>query len=583
MRRWFALMAMPLHCVASAAEDIAGSAAAVAEAELETVTVLGQRDQSVVVVEMDEPEGSLAYGLLAELPGVHVQSSGGYGTLTTVRVRGGEADHLLVVRDGVKLNALAGPDWGVPFKGAATKAYFLPGAQGAMCGGGAASGVLRLETPRPEKSSLVVSPSVGKRYRHGKLAGSLATESGYLSLDWERDEDFGRGSAQRGDEDVDGFRYTDLRARAGTALRDWRFDLAIEGLTGRSDYDPGDSSTWHSRRIYRAEVAAHEDWTWRYSKVATRREHVNAWGESATEGERDHHSLAWQRTENLSVLIEREAEDYRQESSYIRGAIDTLTVYSVSVQHQRRSRFVDWAFALRKDWNSAFEDFVDYRWGLKTRRAGWAAQGFVGVGTGARRPTPLELAGWPGFVGNAALAPEENLSIETGVEGETWRVALFRERAVNAIDGWACTEPTAGLYCQAQRTAVNLPGAARRTGVELQLHRGGLKVAYTYVDARNEGQWELRRPRNLLAASYRRQIARGVSAQVALNCSSRFKDYGVASVPGHCLTHLDILWETSLGRVRVRADNALNKDYQPLYGYNGAGRSVVLRMEVPIL
>ena len=568
MRRLLPLMTMSFPLAAVAAE------------ELETVTVLGQKDQSAVVVEIDAPEGSLAYGVFAELPGVQVDTSGGYGTLTAVRVRGGEADHLLVVRDGVKLNDLAYPDWGVPFKGSATRAYFLPGAQGAICGGEAASGALHLETPRPEKSGLVASASVAERYRHGKLTGSWASDSRYLSMDWERDEDLGRDSAQLGDEDLDGYRYTDLRARAGTELFGWSFEAAIEALKGRSDYDPGDSSTWHDRRIYRTKISPNENWTWMSSKVATWREHVNAWGKRTTASERRHHSLEWRSFDTFSVLVERETEDYQQDASFLTGAIDTLEVSSLSIQHQRSSRYVDWAFALRKDWNSAFEDFAYYRWGLKTRGA---IRGFVGVGTGARRPTPLELTGWPGFQGNPSLAPEETLSMETGIEGENWRAALFRERAANAIDGWACTQPSLDWSCPGERTAVNLPGTSRRTGVEARLSSRGFKVSYTYVDSRNEGEWELRRPRNLLTASYRRELARGLSTKVALNCASRFKDHGGVFVPGRCLTHLDILWETSLGRVRIQADNALDKDYQPLYGYNGASRRVVLRVEIPFL
>ena len=574
MRSWLPWLAM------------ASSVAPLVAEELETVTVLGQKDQSVVVVDLDEPDGTLAYGLLQELPGVQVDSSGGPGTLTAVRVRGGEADHLLVIRDGVKLNDLANPDWGVPFKGSATRAYFLPGAQGAISGGEAASGVLRLETARPEQSGLVLTTSLAHRYRHGKVAGSWATERRYLSMDWERDDNLGRDSAQAADEDLDGYRYTDLRARAGTQFFGWNVEVALEDLNGRSDYDPGDSSTWHDRRIYRAKgtkAAPNGDWTWMSSKVATAQEHVNAWGERTTAGERRHHSLQWTPAQSVSVLIEKEREDYRQDASFLTGAVDSVDVYALSVQHQRSSRFADWAFALRKDWNSAFEDFATYRWGLKTRGA---VKAFVGAGTGARRPTPLELAGWPGFRGNPTLVPEETLSIEAGVEGENWRVALFRERAANAIDGWACTEPTLGWLCPGQRTAVNLVGASHRKGVEIRLNaprREGFKVAYTYVDSRNAGEWELRRPRNLLTASYRRKLASSLSAKVALNCASRFKDFGMVSVPGRCLTHFDMLWENSLGRVRVRADNALGKRYQPLYGYNGSSRWIVVRVEMPIL
>src|SRR5262249_29711893 len=44
---------------------------------------------------------------LRTVPGVAVSQSGGRGTLTEVRIRGAEANHLMVQIDGIEMNAVA--------------------------------------------------------------------------------------------------------------------------------------------------------------------------------------------------------------------------------------------------------------------------------------------------------------------------------------------------------------------------------------------------------------------------------------------------------------------------------------------
>ncbi|MCW8925860.1 MAG: TonB-dependent receptor plug domain-containing protein, partial [Xanthomonadales bacterium] len=89
--------------------------------ELDTLVVtaglqpLSARDvaSSITVISREEIElKQYRYlsDLLRDVPGFSVSQAGGAGSQTQVRVRGAEANHLLVLMDGVRVNDPAGND-----------------------------------------------------------------------------------------------------------------------------------------------------------------------------------------------------------------------------------------------------------------------------------------------------------------------------------------------------------------------------------------------------------------------------------------------------------------------------------------
>ena len=87
--------------------------------------------------------------LLRDIPGLAVSRSGVQGSATQVRVRGAEANHLLVLIDGVEANDPSQSDevnWGTLSADEIERIEVIRGPQSAMRGSDAVSGVINIVT-----------------------------------------------------------------------------------------------------------------------------------------------------------------------------------------------------------------------------------------------------------------------------------------------------------------------------------------------------------------------------------------------------------------------------------------------------
>ena len=93
--------------------------------------------------------------LLLRTPGVSIARNGGYGTATTLRIRGAESDQTVVVIDGVKLNDPAAIGGGYNFAnllvGDVSRIEILRGPQSILWGSQAIGGVVNIVTPLGER------------------------------------------------------------------------------------------------------------------------------------------------------------------------------------------------------------------------------------------------------------------------------------------------------------------------------------------------------------------------------------------------------------------------------------------------
>ncbi|WP_426264339.1 TonB-dependent receptor plug domain-containing protein [Sphingomonas sp. PWP1-2] len=93
--------------------------------------------------------------LLVRTPGVSMSRNGGYGTNTSLRIRGAETDQTVVVIDGVKLNDPSSPGGGYNFAnlltGDASRIEVLRGPQSILWGSQAIGGVVNIVTALPQK------------------------------------------------------------------------------------------------------------------------------------------------------------------------------------------------------------------------------------------------------------------------------------------------------------------------------------------------------------------------------------------------------------------------------------------------
>ncbi|MDO6413342.1 TonB-dependent receptor [Sphingomonas sp. BIUV-7] len=107
-------------------------------------------------VDIDRAGDLSVADLLLRTPGVSLSRNGGYGTATSLRIRGAESDQTVVVIDGVKLNDPSSTGGGYNFAnlltGDAARIEVLRGPQSTLWGSQAIGGVVNIVTPLPTKS-----------------------------------------------------------------------------------------------------------------------------------------------------------------------------------------------------------------------------------------------------------------------------------------------------------------------------------------------------------------------------------------------------------------------------------------------
>ena len=148
--------------------------------QIETVTVIAHRmptADNVLPIQFQVPSTGPAIGAdaLRRLPSLAISQSGSLGSVTQVRIRGSEANHLLVLMDGVDLTDPA-TDGSYNFANltlnGADHLELLAGAHSAIWGSDAVAGVLNISTtPRERARRLdVEAGAFDTRHAHVQLA-----------------------------------------------------------------------------------------------------------------------------------------------------------------------------------------------------------------------------------------------------------------------------------------------------------------------------------------------------------------------------------------------------------------------------
>ena len=196
-----------------------------------TVTATGSRaevedtGQAVTIItrdEIEEVQGADLTRVLERAPGVAISRNGGIGGFTGVRVRGSEAEQLLVIIDGVRVADPAAPTGGFDFgnllAGNVDKLDLLRGSNSTIWGSDAIGGVLAVTTR--DEDGLQGSVEYGARDTvFGSATGGIATDDFYAGLSGSYLTTGGFSAADSGTE-ADGFEQWALAGRTSVYLSD---------------------------------------------------------------------------------------------------------------------------------------------------------------------------------------------------------------------------------------------------------------------------------------------------------------------------------------------------------------------------
>lgn len=591
----------------------------------------GRSSSIITAEEIEKRQIKYAADALRALPGVAVSRTGSTGGLTQVRIRGAEASHTLVLIDGVEVNTPEDGEFDFSSLTASDieRIEVLRGPQSSIYGSNALGGVISITTKSAERTGVefggaleggsdeTVAGDAFVRYRNERATLSLSAAAlragGHDVSDDEGGEDDedrnitlnAKGSFQATDwlnfggtlrytdreSDFDDFLFAAPNEQGLVFEDDLRNDEQIFVASGHADLD-----TFDGRLAHRLQAG--------YMETDTQRRDEGAKTSDQTS---DRVSLLYTATVGIDGETVQDS-DHRltlagefERESFVNN--DALLVSDPSqLQEQERTLFglvaeyqttlfdrLDGQFAIRQDFNDDFEDETTYSAGLSYFEAHTKARLHGSIGTAVQNPSIFEQFGFipAEFNGNPDLTPEKSFGWDIGIEREFWNgralvdVTYFNQDVEDEI---STIFPAPDFIA----TPINQDGDSTRQGIEVTafvepIDNLSLSLSYTYTDADDfDDQIEVRRPRHEAGWSGTYTFLGGDASvtvdgrYVAKNTDLDFRapfttgnrveldDYVLLNVAGSYKV-------TESTEVFGRVQNALDTDYQEIFGYNTPG------------
>lgn len=576
-------------------------------------TLIADTGQSISVVdraEIAELQGPDLTRVLERLPGVTYTRNGDQGGFTGVRVRGADAEQVLVLLDGVRVNDPGAPaggfDFGNVMAGGIQRIDLLRGSNSVIWGSQAIGGVIAL-TSR-ELNGIEAGAEYGSRDSvTADAAAGLARENYNVTLDGGYTRTDGISAAASGAE-PDGYRQWRIggrgKARLGEALsasltaRYADSRLEIDGYPAPL-YAFADTPEYQTTR----EASGRAGLTYASYPLAldagfalsdTRRAYVDpTFGPAPyydTKGRSERADLtgSYQLGSGLRV-------DFGVDSEWTRfsGTGESEKSARLSSGHALlgyKAGSLNLAAGVRLDDHSRFgSEWTFGANGSLDLGDDWRAR--ASYGEGFKVPTLFQLFS---NYGNEALVPERSRSfdfaLEKGDRNSPLHVALtlFRRDSRDLIDYVSCFGVTTGICTGRPFGTYDNVGKARAEGIELEL---GARVsehlraqaAYAYIKATNrtagdfrEGNDLARRPRHALtvSADWDSPVGVALGADLRLVGDSFDDSFNSVRLDGYGLVTLRASVPVT-GAVELygRIENLFDVRYETVAGYGTPGRS----------
>jgi len=628
MNKFLALMS----CISFVMPNIAS--AQQADGDMENILVsasllpitINRSANAITIIDRNEINNRAvvsASDLLRDVAGLAVSRSGAQGSQTQIRMRGGEANHLLVLIDGVEANNPAQSDefnWGTLVAAHIERIEIIRGPQSSMLGSDAMAGVVNIITRSADQplSANAFFETGGFNTQNNGISigfkdGGFDMRLGVSDLQTDG-ENISRSGSEK-----DGYENTNLNLKSGWRASDQlRLTFVARQSDGMNEYDADSDfdsliddqdnvSKFRSATMQLKADYSSFNGHWQHQLSMAQSTNKNAEFNQRTPGtvtdsNKDQYrlvsSLLWDELNHrLSLLIEREEEEFQQ-----RGPINDYGVFGIYDPNQSRSRDTDslaleyradisekltLAVSTRHDDNSEFnssdtsrvEAIYQINDSVRLRSA---------YGTAIKNPTFTERFGfYTNFIGNPSLEPEESSNWELGIDqlfnqgGSTLSVTFFNSELENEIDG-NFMDPVTFRY-----TSKNRQGLSKRQGMELTTVNKlsdavSLNTSYTYTDSvesdgANRLVDEVRRARHIgsLNLSWQAMDSLHINANAQYNGSQmdvvypknvKLADYTVVNLSANyrATPNLDVY---------VRFDNLLDESYEEVFSYQTLGFS----------
>ncbi|HEX8056126.1 MAG TPA: TonB-dependent receptor [Novosphingobium sp.] len=569
--------------------------------------------------------------LLLRTPGISVSRNGGYGTATSLRIRGAESDQTVVVIDGVKLNDPSSTGGGYNFAnllvGDASRIEVLRGPQSILWGSQAIGGVVNVVTAMPTKAlegSFDIEAgsreTVSARAAIGGKTGPLAWRVGGQAF---TTDGISAISPAFGGKEADGNTNRNVSGRAVLELAQG-VSVDLRGYYAKSrveiDSTTADSLDYSLNKEFVGYAGLNFDLLdgrfrnrVAYAYTDTDRDSFNPTRarpqsfDAAGKNRRFEYQGSFAIAEGWTLLAGAENERSRFRSvspaaslatpvpAPTRGEVEITSVYGQIAAEPIAGLTLN--AGLRYDDHDRYGGKTLFAaggvWRLPTGTLLRAS-----YGEGFKAPTLYQLFS---EFGNAALDPEQAKGWEAGAEQRLFEGKLafgasyFERKTTGQIIFNSCTSTSTVPLCfvpgstTTRRTGYYSNVAkAEAHGIEAQasLTLGSLNLdgnySWTVSDDRSPGtatfgKWLPRRPRNEANGSISYDWAFGLTTGAAVRWSGKSYDNAANTTLLAAYTLVDLRAEYKLSdavRLFARAENLFDEQYMTIYRYGTLGRSI---------
>jgi vitamin B12 transporter len=585
---------------------------------------------TILTREEIEQRGYVFLGdLLRGLPGLSISRSGPAGAQTQIRVRGAEANHVLVRIDGVDVSDAFGADE-LPLEMMTSydieRIEFVRGPQSGLWGSDAVAGVINILTHSdrdPGGSARIDAGSFGTVHAGGRFGygnDRLRFDGSISHVDTD-----GTNISRQGSE-KDGTRNTTATTslRYTPSTKPFDLELSARHTNSTSDFDaidfvttglPVDASNATDTDLTLIQVTGRwrpEGGRWSHQGMlssvgtdvqtvlggipdtSTKIDKLGASVQSSVDLGRE----GGPRGHGLTFAVDHEQRDFSQRGLALPfgdpNQDQEIDNTGVSLEYRFRSH-ERWAASanVRHDHNSDFDDITTFRLTGSVGLKGGKTRMRAAVGTGQKAPTFIERFGFfpNSFIGNPNLKPERSTGFEIGVDRQLGKSAMlgvtyFNDTLDNEINGFFFDAGLGGF------TAVNESGESDREGLEVVFaaplaERLDLQATYTYTDATQpdgagDTERELRRPEHLASVSVNwRTAGNRLKLRGSLNHTGSATDLYFPPFPmpsqrvqldSYVLADVQASFQMTqqfdlLGRV----ENLLDETYEDVFGFRTSG------------